>query len=168
MIDFDDDTMDGEFALMKEIAKQNHDERVAKTPDRIEYAIKRFTDEGIKYKILNHQIGHFHIWDEQSNLFQFWASTGKIYYDKKTKDARNLKPLNDSYRGIENCIKLVKQKKEKSKIELLQDVKVELRKQVVEMQDDNHCYLQKCVHWQDIVAIIDRKISELGGKNEKQ
>lgn len=30
MIDFDDDTMAGEFALMKEIAKQNHDERIAK------------------------------------------------------------------------------------------------------------------------------------------
>ena len=63
--------------------------------------------ENITYKILNKSIGHFHVFDEFGNLFQFWASTGKITYAKNTKDARGFKSFTDE-RGIENCIKIVK------------------------------------------------------------
>ena len=38
-----------DFEGIKELARQNHAERVAKTPNRIEYAIKRFTDEKIMF-----------------------------------------------------------------------------------------------------------------------
>ena len=104
----DDMTMKPEMEALKEIAKQKHQERVAKTPDRIEYAIQRFEKEGIKYVLKNKIIGHFHLRDSQNNLFQFWASTGKILFDKKTKDARGFKSFYKDYRGIENCIKIVK------------------------------------------------------------
>lgn len=96
-----------DFEGIRMLAKQNHAERVAKTPERIEYAEKRFRDENITYKILNKSIGHFHVFDEFGNLFQFWASTGKITYAKNTKDARGFKSFTDE-RGIENCIKIVK------------------------------------------------------------
>ena len=85
----DDMTMKPEMEALKEIAKQKHQERVAKTPDRIEYAIQRFEKEGIKYVLKNKIIGHFHLRDSQNNLFQFWASTGKILFDKNTKELKN-------------------------------------------------------------------------------
>ena len=102
------DESDEWWIPLKEMAKEHHQERVAKTPDRIEYAIKRFNEEGIVYKLKNKQIGHFHVFDKDENLFQFWASTGKIYFDKKTKDSCGFKSFYKDYRGIENCIRIVK------------------------------------------------------------
>lgn len=96
-----------DFEVLKELAKQTHDERVAKTPDRVEYAKKRFELEKIPYKLKNPSIGHFHVFDKHGNLFQFWASTGKIYYDKKVADSRHLRK-DENDRGIETVIFLVK------------------------------------------------------------
>lgn len=107
-LDKNDDTMKGEMQLLKAMAKFNHQKRVAKTPDRIEYAIKRLEEEDIEHSLKNRSIGHFHLRDSQGNLFQFWASTGKIWFDKKTKEARGFKSFYKDYRGIENCIKIVK------------------------------------------------------------
>lgn len=101
-----------DFDGIKELARKNHEERVAKTPNRIEYAIMRFTSEKIMFILKNKSIGHFHLRDNQGNLFQFWASTGKIWFDKKVKDARHFKSFYTEMRGIENCIKLVKYKRE--------------------------------------------------------
>ena len=42
-----------DFEGIKELAKQNHAERVAKTPERIDYAIMRFNKEGIKWTLKN-------------------------------------------------------------------------------------------------------------------
>ena len=97
-----------DFEGIKELAKKNHIERVAKTPQRVEYAKKRFDEEGIKWVLKNKSIGHFHIIDEYGNLFQYWAGTGKIWFDKKTKDARHFNTFYQDFRGIEDCIKVVK------------------------------------------------------------
>lgn len=60
-------------------AEQKHKERVAKNPDRIQYAIEQFEKHGIKYRLLNGAVGHFHCWRKSDDrLFQFWAGTGKI------------------------------------------------------------------------------------------
>ena len=107
-LDKNDDTMKGEMQLLKAMAKFNHQERVAKTPNRVEYVISRFEQEGIKYELKNNLIGHFHLWDSQVNLFQFWASTGKIMFAKKTKEARGFNSFYEDYRGIDNCIRIVK------------------------------------------------------------
>ena len=104
----EDNSMKPEMESLKELANQNHQERVAKTPDRIEYAIKRFEEENIKYTLKNKSIGHFHLRDSEDNLFQFWASTGKIWFDKKTKDVRGFNSFYKDARGIEACIKIVK------------------------------------------------------------
>lgn len=116
-----DDDID--WSLIREQAKQSHDERVAKTPERIEYAINRFKQEGLQYSLKSKSNGHFHVFDSAGNLFQFWASTGKIYFDKKTKDARGFTEFYDNYRGIENCIKIVKHfvGKKQSEIEKLKN-----------------------------------------------
>ena len=98
-----------DFEGIKELAKKHHTERVAKTPQRIEYAIQRFSNENIPYILKNEQTGHFHLFDSKGNLFQFWASTGKIWFDKKTKNARGFKYDAEHSRGIESCIKIIKQ-----------------------------------------------------------
>ena len=83
------------YDALKELATQNHRERVAKTPDRIAYAEQQFNSKGIRYSLKNAQIGHFHAWDASGRLRQFWASTGKI--------------LGSNRRGIHNFIKLLEE-----------------------------------------------------------
>ena len=79
---------------LKEMSKQKHDERVQKTPDRIEYAIQQFESNNIKYVLKNFEIGHFHCRRRSNDkLFQFWAGTGKI--------------IGCQERGIHNLIKML-------------------------------------------------------------
>lgn len=71
-----EETFDGGYHLY---AAEKHKERVAKTPDRIAYAIKQFEAHDIEYVLKNEQIGHFHCYRKSdSKLFQFYAGTGKI------------------------------------------------------------------------------------------
>lgn len=56
-----------------------HREKMKNTPDRVMYAIKQFEENGIEYRLLNESTGHFHCWRKRdSELYQFWAGTGKI------------------------------------------------------------------------------------------
>ena len=60
-------------------AKQVHAERIAKTPDRVAYAIEQFEKHGIEYTLKNPTTGHFHCRRmSDDKLFQFYAGTGKI------------------------------------------------------------------------------------------
>lgn len=71
-----DESFDGGYHLY---AQEQHKKRVAKTPDRIVYAIKQFEANGIEYTLKNAQTGHFHCRRKSDDkLFQFYASTGKI------------------------------------------------------------------------------------------
>lgn len=80
---------------LKVLAKENHQQRMAKTPDRIQYAIFLFEKNGIEYRLLNESIGHFHCWRKSDRkLFQFWAGTGKIFG-------------NENARGIHVLIKML-------------------------------------------------------------
>ena len=83
-----------DFEGVRELAKQNHAERVAKNPERVEYAIKQLEANNIEYALKNPSNGHFHAWDLNGNLHQFWASTGKI--------------IGSNQRGIHNFIKILK------------------------------------------------------------
>ena len=69
---------------LRERAREQHAQRVAKTPQRIAYAEEQFTANGIKYELKNPETGHFHCFRKSDGkLFQFWAGTGKILgYDK--------------------------------------------------------------------------------------
>ena len=70
---------------VRPVLKKKHQERIAKTPSRIEYAIQQFENNEIKYQLKNESIGHFHCWRKSDGkLFQFWAGTGKILgYNKR-------------------------------------------------------------------------------------
>lgn len=106
-IDENDNSMKGEMQLLNAMAKFNHQQRVAKTSDRINYAKQQFENNNIKYVLKNNLIGHFHCFDNQGNLFQFWCSTGKIYYDRNIEQKRNLKRYCRDWRGIKSLIKLL-------------------------------------------------------------
>lgn len=68
-----------DFEVIKKHAKQNHDLRVAKTPERIIFAQNQFKKHNINYALKNTQTGHFHVWRKRDDkLFQFYAGTGKI------------------------------------------------------------------------------------------
>ena len=78
---------------LKEHARQNHEERVAKNPDRIDYAIRQLEAHNIEYVLKNDVTGHFHCRRKSDNaLVQFWAGTGKI--------------LGYTQRGIHNLIRI--------------------------------------------------------------
>lgn len=71
-----EESFDGGYHLY---AQEKYKERVAKNPDRIEYAIAQFKKHDIEYQLKNAAIGHFHCWRKSDGrLFQFWAGTGKI------------------------------------------------------------------------------------------
>lgn len=53
---------------LKEHARQNHKERVAKNPDRIEYAIRQLEANNIEYVLKNDATGHFHCRRNRSRL----------------------------------------------------------------------------------------------------
>lgn len=80
---------------LREHARKQHAQRVAKTPQRILYAEGQLSAHGIKYELKNPQTGHFHCFRKSDGkLFQFWAGTGKILgYDRA--------------RGIDALIKVV-------------------------------------------------------------
>ena len=68
-----------DFEGIAQLAKENHKNRVAKNPDRIQYAIEQFEKNAIEYYLKNEQTGHFHCHRKSDDkLFQFYAGTGKI------------------------------------------------------------------------------------------
>ena len=68
-----------DFEALRDLAKFNHDKRVADNPRRINYAIEQFKRHGIEYELKNEGTGHFHCKRKRDGkLFQFYAGTGKI------------------------------------------------------------------------------------------
>ena len=85
------DSFDGGYHLW---AQEQHKKRVAKNPQRVEYAKQQFEKNGIRYCLKNQMIGHFHCWRLSDNkLFQFYAGTGKIMGMNKRGLANLVKEL---------------------------------------------------------------------------
>lgn len=67
------------YDAYRDLAKQSHQERVAKNPDRVAYAKQQFEKNGIEHYLKNSVTGHFHCYRKSDGaLFQFYAGTGKI------------------------------------------------------------------------------------------
>ena len=80
-------------------AQELHRQRVAKTPERVQFAEMVFMGHGIKYQLKNPETGHFHCWRKSDGkLFQFYASTGKIQGHNRA-------------RGINAMIKILEENK---------------------------------------------------------
>lgn len=81
-------SFDGGYHLY---AKEKHVQRVAKTPERIKYAIQQLEAHNIEYSLKNAAIGHFHCRRKSDDaLIQFWAGTGKIMGYSNLRGIHNL------------------------------------------------------------------------------
>lgn len=86
---------------VKPILKENNQkERENNYNERIDYAIKQFEKNGIKYKLCNEENGHFNLFKDKKVVMSFWSWTGKCYIPR-TGFSDNI--------GIRNCIKKYKQ-----------------------------------------------------------
>ena len=76
----DNDTLADYWRDVKPIFKeQNAREREEHYDDRIEYAIKQFKNNNIKYKLCNIANGHFNLYKDNKVVMIFWSWTGKCY-----------------------------------------------------------------------------------------
>lgn len=71
---------------LKEHARQNHKERVAKNPDRIEYAIRQLEAHNIEYVLKNDATGHFHCRrkSDDGSTTTRWEYVGEVEYERLT------------------------------------------------------------------------------------
>lgn len=83
-----EESFDGGYHMY---AKEKRKERVAKNPERIEFAIVQLERHDIDFVLKNDETGHFHCWRKSDGkLFQFYAGTGKI---QGVQDARGIHAL---------------------------------------------------------------------------
>ena len=85
--------------------KEMHKERVAKNPERLEYAENILKANGIKYKVCNKETAQINAYTAEGKLYTFYAGTGKI------KGYRNA-------RGIHTFLRLCKGQRVSDKIQI--------------------------------------------------
>lgn len=85
-----------DFEGLRQLAKTNHDARVAKTPQRLKYATEQLERNGISYKICNNTTGQINCYFLNGTVLTFYAGTGKI---KGYKTQRGIKAF------IKICVK---------------------------------------------------------------
>lgn len=85
-----------DFEGVRQLAKENHDARVAKTSQRLKYATEQLERNGISYKICNDTTGQINCYFLNGTVLTFYAGTGKI---KGCENKRGIKSF------IRMCIK---------------------------------------------------------------
>lgn len=68
----------GDMREFFEPYKEMHKQRVAKNPQRLEYAVKLLKENGITFKVCNEQTGQINCYFANGNILTFYAGTGKI------------------------------------------------------------------------------------------
>ena len=75
--------MAGDMRDFFEPYKEMHKQRVAKNPQRLEYAIKLLKENDITFKVCNETTGQINCYFANGNVLVFYAGTGKIQgYDR--------------------------------------------------------------------------------------
>ena len=75
--------MAGDMKDFFEPYKEMHKQRVAKNPQRLEYAIKLLNENGITFKVCNETTEQINCYFANGNILTFYAGTGKIKgYDR--------------------------------------------------------------------------------------
>lgn len=67
-----------DFEGLRQLAKANHDARVAKTPQRLKYATEQLDRNNITYKVCNDTTGQINCYFANGIVLTFYAGTGKI------------------------------------------------------------------------------------------
>ena len=84
-----------DFDALRRYAKEQHDQRVAKNPQRLEYAKKVLTENGITFKVCNEMTAQINCYFANGKVLTFYAGTGKI-------------PGHSNLRGINSFVRLCK------------------------------------------------------------
>lgn len=63
---------------IREHARRQHQERVAKTPQRLEYATKLLKENNISFIVHHDATGQINAYFENGRCLTFYAGTGKI------------------------------------------------------------------------------------------
>lgn len=95
----------GDMREFFEPYKEMHKARVAKNPERLEYAENILKAHGITYKVCNEQTAQINAYTADGKLYTFYAGTGKI---KGYKNAR----------GIHTFLRLCKGQRVSDKIKI--------------------------------------------------
>ncbi len=85
----------GDMKEFFEPYKEMHKQRVAKNPQRLEYAVKQLRDNGLTFRVCNEETGQINCYFTNGKCLTFYAGTGKI------QGYRNL-------RGIQKFVRLCK------------------------------------------------------------
>jgi hypothetical protein len=67
-----------DFDALKRYAREQHDKRVAKNPQRLEYAKRVLTENGITFKVCNEVTTQINCYFANGKVLTFYAGTGKI------------------------------------------------------------------------------------------
>lgn len=67
-----------DFEGLKQLAKENHKERITKNPQRLQYATEQIHQNGITYKVCNEVTGQINCYFANGKILTFYAGTGKI------------------------------------------------------------------------------------------
>lgn len=97
-----------DFEGIREYAKIQHQERVAKNPDRLKYAVKLLKRNGITFKVCNETTGQINCYLANGKCLTFYAGTGKIQG-------------REHLRGINNFVCLCKGGKKSDRIRIRSD-----------------------------------------------
>lgn len=95
----------GDMREFFEPYKEMHKQRVAKNPERLEYAVKLLKENGINFKVCNKTTGQINCYLPSGRCLTFYAGTGKIQGYKNE-------------RGIRAFIRLCKGEKLSDKIQI--------------------------------------------------
>lgn len=95
----------------------------------------------------------------------------KVYVDKSDltqvldcvyRGEKEVYVLVDNSRKNENALHFLDLAEHDKQVrkEVVQEIKVALREKLIKMEEDTHCYPQNSILWQDVVAILEKKIKE--------
>ena len=106
--------------------------------------------------------------EKQSDWFKGNRNYDQLKQQLAEKERQVKKLNNEAQKYFEDayCNDFHNQDKISFCIEKFQETKKSLRDKVCLMENDEHCYPQNAIHWQDVVAIIDNQINKLKGKVE--
>lgn len=91
--------MSGYWKDVSQLKKQQHRERVAKTPNRIEWCQDQFKKQKLPFVLKNEETGQFNAKKGKSTII-YYCSTGTVMLDGKTLNGRGFRYATNTYRNL--------------------------------------------------------------------
>ncbi len=95
----------GDMRTFFEPYKESHKQRVAKTPQRLEYAVKLLKENGIDFRVCNEATGQINCFVAYGKVLTFYAGTGKIQGYKDRRGIHCFVNMCKSYQKFERRVR---------------------------------------------------------------